>query len=381
MTLPELANVLPDRLERWCERQERGLGRFGTGLLLAVLFLLAACIYVTPELHPVFSGKDYAQYSKNPFDWKTPGGLRSRLLTPLIGWAVGLRGERFIVLPVLFGLAFLIAVYLTARSRFGWSPAESCAATAVVAFSTPILSTLRFPGYVDTTTDLLILLAFLTTANAGWAVFLGLALLNHEGAIVTAPWLAFLAAGRRPGAMKLMQVVALLVLASAPAMLYHQFLISHGLMPMSEGYYFRWKKVVGTLALSGEYLAFGIFEGFKLFWFFPIAAMIAYAGERRYYELAAMCLLVGGALSQFLFVSDISRLVGIAFPAILIGMNECRRQLKNFRSWAWGIFCFNIFVPQFYVAQSQAIPLSPLPVKLLMGFLLIQLRPNMLPHM
>lgn len=364
-----MGNAAYDALLRAVDRADgafAGIERRSGGACAAVLFgcvlLGVGALYVTPELRPLNMGVAYAAASRDPLGLGQVNDLQSRLLTPLLAWAVGLRGHRFILAPLLMSVFLFAAIYLAGRRRWGLTPVESVGMAALVAFSAPLFALLRYPGYVDSTTYLLLFLAYLALPSPWWAAFWALSLFNHEIGVFLGPWLLFLAVGRPLPWRRVLLHGALFVAALALMGLYHRFLIARGLMRLSEGYYFSWSNVRETFQAVKRYAAFGIFQGFKLFWFFPIAAGVSFAASRRWRELAGLALILIGMFAQLLIAVETYRLTGFAFLAVLLGALEFRRMVgpEQFRVWLWSLIVLNFLVPSYYVAEARLFPLPSL---------------------
>ena len=102
-------------LERRCEKHEAALGVWGAGLFFSCVIFCVACLAVAPEFKARNFGVSYAQLSQNPFDMQARNDLPQRWLTPFLGWLLHLRGEKFILLPLMIGVALMTAVYAWSR--------------------------------------------------------------------------------------------------------------------------------------------------------------------------------------------------------------------------------------------------------------------------
>ena len=135
-------------------------------------------------------GRGYATLSQAPFDLSEQNNLRFRILTPFLAYCVGLRGNLYIVFPMLVSLFFLSFIYF--RLRKNEPPSTSLLITSFICFSTPILFLLHFQGYVDITSYLLIWLIIVFIKNKfTWVFLLALLLLNHDSNVFIIPALAF----------------------------------------------------------------------------------------------------------------------------------------------------------------------------------------------
>lgn len=357
---------LAERLDRVGSALERRVGPWAAAGCAAGVLLVAAAIYVTPQLRPIIQGAHYQSLSNAPFsDPASP--VRGRFVSPLLAWLLRLNGPRFVAFPPLMALLFLGAVIVSARRR-GYLPAEAWGAAALVAFSSPVLSMLQLPGFVDITTCLLLFLAFANVRSpAAWSPLLLLAILNHESALFIVPGFLVLAwpagSGRRPVAAFAAAVLSALV----PALLYRLWLERSGGFHYSHRFYLQTQGIRTGLMTVIPHLWLGVFMAFKLFWILPIlGARLALArGDRR--RAAALAVVVAGALTQICLAGDVTRLVGLAFPAVLLGADEVRRAWgpESWRSKLWLFIGFHLLVPQYFIYFGFANPQFPLPLSLL----------------
>jgi hypothetical protein len=263
----------------------------------------------------------------------------------------------------LIAAAALLATVHAHYRRRGFSPGTSAGMAAILATSTPVLFTLYFAGYTDTTTYLLVFLCLaLRRSAAAVGACYALALLNHESALFAAPWIGWAAFAARPsraraGAVLLAIVVPVLLLIGA-----RQLLSGTGKVVFDPTYYVR-STNVGIVATC---LPLGVFFAFKLLWVFVVLGVFHLVRGGRIGTALWCGAVILCSVAQVGVASDTSRLVALSFPAVLCGAEVVREVQgeERFSRLLWGAVLWNLLVPQYYVGQSFAIPLHPVPVYL-----------------
>lgn len=344
---------------------EQALGLPGAAVLVGAALLAAAAVYTTPALGPVNHGVAFAELSRAPLDFETANPLRYRILSPLVAHVLGLRGDLFVFFPLGVAVLLLAGIYAWSRRR-GLGPAESVGVAALLAFSSPILFTLHFQGYTDTVSYALLFGAWLLRTRLVFsAALFALALLNHEGNLFLAPWLLFGWLEGRRGVRAVAPGLAAVALAALPALAWRAYVSRYAEVDYTVLHYLDSWHLWSFLFHTARGLWLGIFMAFKLFWALPILAAREARGRGDRAALAALALPVAGALASLAVGTDTSRLVGLAFPSILLAALALRgRTLEGrpFREWLWILIGWNLLVPQYYVGQSWAFVFFPLPV-------------------
>ena len=129
-------------------------------LAVGAALLALAAVIVAPTLEPVFMGSRYAELASVPVGELATYRLEGlRMLTPVVGRLLGFTGGAWMWFPLVIGVVFLAMTHHFLRAQ-AFPQGQAVAATALIAFATPITWTLAFPGYVDTTTYLLLLASF-----------------------------------------------------------------------------------------------------------------------------------------------------------------------------------------------------------------------------
>ena len=369
---------------RWLLKVDIFMERVGTGkklialaLIVGVLLMALAAVYVAPRKEfTLLIGRGYelAKLSETPFEFIPGNRMQLRILTPLIAYGVFLRGEHYVWMPIVIGVIFLSVVYGHFRWR-GLSNVESLGVASLMAFSIPVSLMLVWVGFTDITSYLLLLLCIVfIRRSAVWPIFYALALLNHEANLFAAPWLVLLANMKDFKMKNCVKSLLLLIAAMAPMAVYRYYVGFYGgSVKYSIQYYSSVKFAMNNLQNVAGYLFIGIIGAFRLFWVLPLLAIYhlwGVVGRRR--EAAWLILVIVCALAQLLFAHDITRLVGLAFPAVLFGAWEMRRVWgrKLFIKRLWLLIMINVlFLPNFMFSWKYD-PLPSLPVVVIYEHLL-----------
>lgn len=329
-------------------------------LLIAAALLGLSAVLVTPTLEPIYMGDRYQEMSSG-LPPQELGAEALRPLSPALARWLQLGGARWIAFPLLIGWVWLSSVYAWLRGRL---PRRAAAgALALLAFATPITWTLVFPGYVDTMTYLLLWLSFLAAARGSWlwVLPLSLGLLNHESIVFMAPALLIQALSATPAAQRLRAAAgwgALLAAAGGAALWIRAGLLTGDGPPIV---------IAGGALLQDPALLLGTFAGFEVAWALPVALVVL---ERREGTLRASRVVLAvlvGAVAQLGLAVDTTRLMGLAFPAIVVSLVELHRRLPPAQfSWVLGgVLAMNLAIPQVFGVPQGLVVTRPLPATLM----------------
>jgi hypothetical protein len=342
----------------------------GTAILLSFILIATAAFYVSPSVSIRYHGKIYATLSTCAFDLSTFNYFRARILTSAIAQITGLGGKFFIIVPYLFALALFASIYWYFRKN-SFSCFASFLSTSVFAFSSPLFTLLKFPGYIDTTTYLLLFWSYVAAEQKKfWWIFpFSLALLNHESALFTAPFMVFVASGSFK-ISNLLKNFLFLMLAMFPSLIYHYILDSHKNISFSALNYFKPDLIAINLKVVQRFLYTGIFMAFRLFWFIPFIAVWSEWKNKNSYAAILFLSLITGVLGQLILAGDISRLMGLAFvifiPSIrFLHKSHGEKKLVQFISF---LFLTNLLLPNFIVMPQGLIDCSPLLIVLIFQY-------------
>ncbi|MES2639073.1 MAG: hypothetical protein V4850_06305 [Myxococcota bacterium] len=342
-----------------------------TSLAVGAALLALAAVIVAPTLEPVFMGSRYAELASVPVGELATYRLEGvRMLTPVVGRLLGFTGGAWMWFPLLIGVVFLAMTHRFLRAQ-GLAAWEAVAATALIAFATPITWTLAFPGYVDTTTYLLLLGSFVQIWRRShtWAIFFALGPVNHEASVFLAPALLALAVFRSPAEQRVRTAgvwVALAALALVPALLVRAKLAQD----LGAGAPSGLGAVFGRdLVRSLPTLLIGLFMGWKVTWLLPVVLGVV---EHRAGGLRAtwvVLVVLGCTLAQLLFASDTTRLMAPAFLAMVLCVVELHKHLapRDFGLLLGGLLATNVAIPQAFAVPQGLVLCQPLPMALLMA--------------
>jgi hypothetical protein len=356
VTILEKINTALGNLERKASVYVVALG---TGVLLMAL----ARIYIYPAVEAVNHGQTFVALANEPFNYSLNNPLQNRILTPLIANYVGFYGARFIDFVRYIGIAFLALIYIAARKN-DLRPATALAASAIFAFTSPIVFFVHFAGYTDITSYLCIFIAMLTVRTIYvWPVMLALSLLNHEFTLFVFPWffIYYLLNNKRSvlsvtfGALG----IGLSILPWYAWVLY----VSTKMNPEYAPSFYGQVDMMQNVRLIAANLYTGCFASFKIAWALPIVATYYHLKHRRFGEIFLYAAILACTLLQLLIAHDTSRLMALAFPLIWLGFITVAKELPPIlgTSVLLGLVVANIFVPTYYIGQNQEMQFYSVP--------------------
>jgi hypothetical protein len=293
------------------DERTRLVGELLTAAIVSFVLLACAALYVSPGIDYLYHGEVFASLSE---DLSQKHNLRLRILGPLLGYISGLRGDKFIFLPLVAAWAASVSLYLWARSS-QLSRLSSAAVSMMFVFSTPVLFVLFFPGYTDTLTYLLLIAAVLARRRVIWfALSTTLMLFNHEASVIYLPFLLAMIFLERPARLWVQLPVAL---CGWLIWLYLRWRFQASFVDVAHfNFYFNWERVYKTAEVNTPRLVSAYFYAFKYFWLVPILGLVL---SPRSKESFLIIILLVGASAQLLVADDGSRLIAAAFPCLLLG--------------------------------------------------------------
>lgn len=354
----------------------RGEARYGRWLFSAIvsaLFILPAAIYVRPATRCVVHGAMYASMAKDPFNFATDNPLAFRVLTPLISYLLGLRGDLIIITNLLLAALLLAAVYLYFRAHAP-RPADALVAVAILTFSLVTLTTIYYGGYTDSATYLIIFLMWRMRRRrlVFYLLFL-LGLLNHESVLFLVPWFAYLSSKVSGSKKKLfVDLIIGFGLTIVAYGLFREWIASHRAVGFSVDYYLKplLHDPLVWLRKSYSFQGLGLFTVFKVLWVFPVMAAVSLWRREERAEVFSMGLLLACSLSQLVVAFDSSRMLTLGFMVMVIALRHLF--LVNpyrFREIVGWVFLANLAVPQLYTARNIIEVMRSLPGDLIFRFL------------
>lgn len=343
------------RIEEFLANQENKSGRVRFAIFLAIVLMILAALYVRPAIHTAALGDSYAQLSNDPFS-PDPNPVGFRILTPLISYLLGLHGQLIIVTNLLFATIFLFLTYLYFR-KIKFDPADATFATAVFAFSLVTLTTIYYGGYCDSLTyTIVLLMCWFRSRPLLISVLLFLGLLNRESIIVLVPWFMFLIYNESTNKMKDLGLLGIgLVVVAAAYWGYREWISTFRTVSYDMDYYFGPLKgdLLAMFKVSMTHQGIGLFTVFKATWFFVFVAAIYLWSKRNLWQLTSILLLIFLCWLQMFIARDSSRMLTLCFPVMIIALSYLRESnYLQFKSWAWYLLMFNLFMPQLYTYRE-----------------------------
>ncbi len=353
------------RLNRLVTSNESRFGRWGWAVISSLILMGLAAIYVRPATECVALGVSYARLAADPFGAAGNNPLAFRILTPLISYFLGLRGELIIITNLLFAALFLVTTYLYFRTQAP-KPGDSLVAAAVMCFSLVTLTTIYYGGYTDSTTYLIILLMWITRKNrlAFFVLFL-LGLFNRESIAFLVPWFCYLyfreANNRTKTSFMLMAGFGVTI---GLYMLFRQWMSAQQTVAYDLAYYWRplLENPLSTLAKSYPYQSLGLFTVFKAFWLIPFVAGYSLWKSGQRHEIYSMIILMVCTGAQLIVAFDSSRMLTMGFLVMFIALKHLfSTDALYFRKWVGWLILLNFLVPQLYTAKVYIDVMRSLP--------------------
>lgn len=367
-----MLTVINQRLNNLCALFERRLGLFGTGAVFALFIMGFGMLYITPHFKAGFHGLQYSLLSEAPFDFAQPNSLRNRILPSLIGYLTYLRGDLFVVVPLLFALVFITCIYWVYRKK-NYGPVDALLFTGFIAFSCTLYIQLASPGYTDIVFYYFIFLAFAFINNSFYsALFYCFALLTHESSLFLFPGLLMYSYYiNKYDKVRLLKYFFYLVMAIVPLLVYRYWVSLHAEVEYDLAYYFSKKNIQFSLEKVLPLLPAGAFYAFKLFWFFPIYILSKtwFQKERGFFLIIATILICNFA--QLIIAFDITRMLCLGFPAIILAAEKLKEmwEPEKFTRFTLGLTLANFLIFQYFMSCDRLHPMLPLPYTWLIGLM------------
>lgn len=340
---------------------ERKIGPFLSALCVGIMALALAALFTSPRWELFYHGKGFSNLSMAPFDFSTDSSLRYRILSPLLGYILFLKGPLFKYLMLAFLLLFHSLVYFFHR-RKGFDPAESLGIALLLALSTLSFYQLHFPGYNDPVSYVFILLIlFYRERKLILSLCLTLLLFNHDNTVFLFPFLFLFLLGKDYSFKNIRKTIFTFLPAILLYALYRSIVNSISEVGFDTSYYFDKENLRWTWDHVSERLAEGIFQAFRVGWLIPLIALFENVRRREYKENLVMLVGFVFIVSQFFIAYDISRLTGLAFPIIILGAWRIREAYGSayFTPLIWLLVFINLFIPSLCVGALEPIPYPP----------------------
>lgn len=342
-------------------RLESKWGLGPVSILTGVFLLGLAALFSSPRWELFYHGKGFSVLSTGPFDFTLESSLRYRILGPLLGYILFLKGNLFKYLMLAFLAVFHMLLYFLNRKR-AFSPSESLGIGTLLSLSTLSFFQLYFPGYTDPISYVLILLILYHRENK-WMLMICLTLLlfNHDNTLFLFPFLFLFILKEDYSKIKLLQTIKIFIPTIVLYGIYRVAINSVTEVDFDTSYYFDPGNLRWTWDHVSEHLAEGIFQAFRLTWLFAIIALYINIRERRFKEIILLFVCFVFVIAQFFIAYDISRLSGLAFPIILIGMWRIKEYYGSlvFKKLLWLIILLNFFIPSLCIGALEPIAYPP----------------------
>ena len=267
-------NLFFDKINRLCFDAEKRFSVLGFALIIGTLLFGFDMFYVTPNFEVNFHGIVYSELSRHPFNLHFNNALRYRILAPALGYILFLRGKLFFILPLLFNVFFIAAVYFHYRKK-NFNPLDAILMSGLIAFSCTVFIHLNGMGYTDPVLYFFIFLAFAFAQNILiCSVFFGLAVLTHECSLFLFPGLLLYSYSQNKGNGNFLKCVLALSLSALPYFIYRYSVSSQIHVEYDSDFYFSKQNIFFCLNAASKFFPAGLFYAFKLFWFFPVYVLI-----------------------------------------------------------------------------------------------------------
>lgn len=344
-----------NRICQFIEESEEKIGRIQFALLVTLILMILTAIYVRPAIDTVALGNFYAELANDPFS-ENGNAVGFRVLTPLLSYALGLKGKLIIVTNLILAFAFLLIIFIYFRKELS-NPTDALLGTSVFALSLVTLTTIYYGGYCDSATYLIVLgMWILRSRLVLFFALLLLGLLNRESIVFLLPWFVFLGISESENKIGIaLKLAAGFAIVFGIFYLFRIWVLSFRDVAFGAAYYFRpllddplfyFKKSYGFQGL-------GFFTLFKALWIFVFVAILSFWKNRMTNKVTEVLLVIIFVWSQMFIAYDSSRMLTLAFPVMLISLVHLfKTNPYNFRSWGYLVLLFNLFVPQLYTAAT-----------------------------
>ena len=349
-------------IDSFIEKAEQSLGKVSLTILVGLLFVFFASMVSAIRLETFYHGNGFTRLSVHPFEMESENDLRFRILSPLLGHVLFFRGSAFkYFMLFILGLFFGMIYYFQRKEKF--TPSEAIGITALCAFSTLSFYQLYFPAYTDPLSFLLILLFMFNYRNIYYAtLLLTLMLFNHENTLFLFPFFFLLSTNGNYNLKNLLKSSFHFLIAIIPYFIFRKIISSQAEIAFNFSYYFNPQNMQWTREHVMPHLLSGFFQAFRLSWVFPLAAIVVNIYEKRYHELILISVVIVFVLAQLTIAWDISRLIGMAFPVILISAGRIRTfvGISKFLWLIYSVILINFFIPAYCIGALDPIPYTPL---------------------
>lgn len=340
-------------LERWYARA----GVWTGSLIIALLLLLVGFVYVNGGLRMQQYGEEYGFLSMAPFDMQKASLVRNRILAPLIGWLLHLRGPLFVFVPWIFLVGFLAMVNVWLR-RAGASSLLAFTGLLAVAFSPVAFHSLVAPGFVDAVSYFMIGMAFMHIRRKfPSCLYMALAVTAHEASCFLLPAWLLASVPAVANWRHVLRRVAILAGLLLPYAGYRWWVAQHDTTLLSVEFYFGPRNLLACREVGLLATAAGAFAVFRLHW--VLLAVLLVMGGLRDKRVRWVLLLTASVCLSLFIAYDTTRMVCWAFPFLVIGVVILGERIGQKRAvalllLAWSL---NFAIPPYTTTGAESFPL------------------------
>jgi hypothetical protein len=336
----------------------------GGALLLALTLFLVSMIYVHPGWILGGFGNAYSAMASDPFGVHPNPLFPHRILTPLISYAIGLRGDNVMVTNLILALLFCFLIVWEFRRSTG-EPYSALIAGIIFTFTLPTLNSLYNSGYCDSASLILTLVMWMVRRKLFWFYLCYfLSLLNRESALNLLPWFMLIRWTAVPGfSWKRLIEIAVGFGVVIGLYAYFYFWINTG-QPTTYSLDYYLKPLSGNPLYwirMGKFQTLGLYTVFKFFWIIPVLAMVAWWKRKEWSLVLSCAILLAAAWTQFIVAFDSSRLLTQAYFVMFLALQYALRENpRNLDRWIGWLMVICLFTPTYYTASDVIITLPPL---------------------
>jgi len=355
-----MIRALITKTNLYCLSIEKRLGLLTTSLLIGFIIIAFDMLYVTPSFESAYHGLQYSLLSNNPFDFEHSNPLRYRILPSLIGYITFLRGDLFFIIPLIFALLLVTSIYYVYREK-KYDPLDSLLFTGLIGFSSTIYIQLQAAGYTDAVFYFFVFLSFAYIKRPVLsAVYFCLGMLTHESCIFLLPGLILYSRYANGTDIKqLFKYMGYLLVALIPLLIYRMWISSNVKVEYDLNFYFSKDNLSFAFKKMIDHIGAGGFYAFKLFWIFPLFMLYKARKDKQFVMLIAS--IITCVFLQLLIAFDATRIVCLAFPAILIAAEKMKSYYDpvKFTKFFLCLTVLNFFLLQYFMSADGLIPMTP----------------------
>jgi hypothetical protein len=206
-------------------------------------------------------------------------------------------------------------------------------------------------GYTDSVYFFFLFLTFASVSKPYLsALFFALALLSHESCLFLFPFLVlYYWHLHKDNLNPTFKYSVLLILAIIPLALYRYWVNKHISVVYDFHFYFSESNIRFTLEKVKPRIALGLLLVFRSFWALVIYAIYSMIKNKNYSLLLAVAVLILCDLAQLIIAYDITRMLCLCFPIMLISADEVRKEMpeNKFLLLLLILLVLNIFIPEY----------------------------------